>query len=186
MSDASRPHDPIAESLPYDSDVPEEVQDAWHAVVHLVVPCRDGNGAAVDNAAAAADYITETLRGRFLDWGYVATPEGDPQTPIPVLVPRPYVEGTFLEDESPGISSADPTDRPGTGAPANAVTELVALCDERGIEPSMLDDLVHDQKGDEAAVIDNGGLPSQLEYLVARLGPAATRKVIDRIDGAAV
>lgn len=69
---------------------------------------------------------------------------------------------------------------------ATAVRFLLASCGGVTEVESLALDTAFDQKGDEAAVIDNGGLPSQLEYLVARLGPAATRKAIDRIDGAAV
>lgn len=54
----------------------------------------------------AQDYISETLRGLFLDWGYVLAPdvegEGEPtppQTPIPITVSDPYVEGTFLNTD---------------------------------------------------------------------------------------
>lgn len=95
---------PILDSLPCDTDTEQTgSQAAWHAVVHLVVPCTDLNGTAVDSAAAASDYISETLRGRFLDWGYVLAPDVEgtgeptaPQTPIPILVCDPYIEGTFL------------------------------------------------------------------------------------------
>lgn len=90
---------PIAEALPFDSDVPDAAQPAWHAVVHLVVPCVDRNGTPVDSQAAAEDYIAETLRKQFLDWGYVLTEDGDRQTPIPITVCQPYVEGTFLSEE---------------------------------------------------------------------------------------
>lgn len=120
-------HDPIADALPYDhpsvgtcvltgadGENPDdcdthdhETQPAWHAVVHLVVPCFDRNGNPVDSVAAAQDYISETLRNQFLDWGYLRAtdPEtGEPvegdiglQQPIPIVVCQPYVEGTFLD-----------------------------------------------------------------------------------------
>lgn len=114
-------YDPIAESLSYDSlgvciltnadgenpddctthqHEPGETQPAYHAVVHLLVPCFDRNGTPVDSQASAEDYIAETLRGEFLDWGYVVDAEsGDRQTPLPITVVRPYIEGTFGEDD---------------------------------------------------------------------------------------
>ena len=162
------PVDPIAESLPYDSDVPEEVQNAWHAVVHLVVPCRDRNGAPVDTETEACDYIAETLRERFLDWGYVETAGRDRQRPIPISVSRPYVEGTFLDD-SAGTSEVPP----------DAVSELVAQCGRLGIEAWVLDELVHEFQSAEASDLNNGGPASQLAYLVERLGVAGTR---DRLE----
>ena len=170
MSDAARPGpvDPIAESLPYDSDAPEEVQVAWHAVVHLVVPCRDRNGAPVDIETEACDYIAEALRGRFLDWGYVGTAEGDRQRPIPISVSRPYVEGTFLDD-SAGTSEMPP----------DAVSELVARCDRLGVKAWVLDELVHELQSAEASDLNNGGPAAQLAYLVERLGVAGTR---DRLE----
>lgn len=100
---------PIAESLPYDSSVSDDTQPAWHAVVHLCIPHIDENGTPVDTVAAAEDYIAETLRDKFLDWGYVRatdpeTGEAVPgwvgmQIPIPITVCDPYVEGTFGDDE---------------------------------------------------------------------------------------
>lgn len=100
-------YDPIAESLPYDSVILDggTTQPAYHAVVHLLVPCFDRNGNPVDSEAAAQDYVSETLRGLFLDWGYVRATdpetgeaiEGEEgmQSPIPITVCRPYIEGTF-------------------------------------------------------------------------------------------
>lgn len=125
----TEPYDPIAESLPYHAagvciltgEAGENADDctthehesrgtqpAYHAVVHLLVPCFDCNGNPVDSQAAAEDYISETMRGLFLDWGYVRSidpetgemvdgPEGM-QTPLEITVCRPYIEGTFGED----------------------------------------------------------------------------------------
>lgn len=80
--------------------LPTETQNAYHAVIHLVVP-------DVGSEAAASDYIAETLRDQFLDWSYVResdddfndTPlgEGELQTPIRIRVSKPYFEGTFLD-----------------------------------------------------------------------------------------
>lgn len=82
---------PIKESLPYDSEIPGGVQPAYEAFVRVLVPCVDVNGTPVNTVAAAADYIAETLRSQFLDWGYPAW------APCPSLttVCDPYVEGTF-------------------------------------------------------------------------------------------
>lgn len=101
---------PIEETLPSDSPVRGGSQTAWHAVVHLLVPCRDNHGNPVSTQAAAEDYISETLRGQFLDWGYVRATdletdepilgESGFQGPIPILVCDPYVEGSFLLEES--------------------------------------------------------------------------------------
>ncbi len=125
----AEPYDPIAESLPYHAggvciltgDAGENPDDcttheherlsnqpAYYAVVHLLVPCFDRNGNPVESQAEAEDYISETLRGLFLDWGYVRAidpetgqtvegPEGM-QTPLEIVVCRPYIEGTFGQD----------------------------------------------------------------------------------------
>jgi hypothetical protein len=104
-------NNPIAESLPYDSPVPDELQwqPAWHAVIHVLLPHTDKNGTLVVSTADAEDYISETLRGQFLDWGYVRAidPEtGEPvegesgmQGPLRIHVLDPYIEGTFGYDE---------------------------------------------------------------------------------------
>lgn len=98
---------PIVDALPYHTDEePTGTQDAWHAVIHLVIPHTDINGNPVDTEADASDYVSETLRGQFLDWGYVVAPTADPddseetalQTPIRIVVSDPYIEGTFLEE----------------------------------------------------------------------------------------
>jgi len=124
-------YNPITEALPYDAagvcvltgeagenaddcttheHEPLGQQPAYHAVVHLLVPCFDAAGNPVTSQAEAEDYIAETLRGQFLDWGYVhATdpetgdviegPEGM-QSPVEITVCRPYIEGTFGNEDS--------------------------------------------------------------------------------------
>jgi hypothetical protein len=109
-ADRQPPYDPIAESLPFHAnEQPTGQQRAYHAVVHLLVPCFDQNGNPVVSKTEAEDYISETLRGLFLDWGYVRAidpetgeavdgPEGM-QTPLELTVCRPYVEGTFGNED---------------------------------------------------------------------------------------
>jgi len=50
-----------------------------------------------------------------------------------------------------------------------------------GIEPEQLDDLVHDQQGETAASIDNGGLESQLAFLVECCGVDFVEKEFDKL-----
>lgn len=45
--------------------------------------------------------------------------------------------------------------------------KIIAALDAKGVEPEDLDDLVHDLKAEEAADINNGGLTSQVEYLLS-------------------
>jgi hypothetical protein len=91
---------PIADTLPPGEDEPSGLQTAWHAVVHILVPCIDKSGVPVESETAAIDYISETLRSEFLDWGYMVDEEGSRLTPIPITVCEPYVEGTFNERDS--------------------------------------------------------------------------------------
>jgi hypothetical protein len=92
-------HEAIKNTITYGmqegTPLPTDTQPAYHAVVHLVVP-------DVGSEAAAADYISETLRDLFLDWQYVMSPEPDAmgslQTPIQITVSKPYLEGSFLND----------------------------------------------------------------------------------------
>lgn len=81
--------DPIGESLPYHTDAePTGEQPAWEAVVKILIPHTDRNGTPVASHAAAEDYMSETLRGQFLDWAYVSLVEQ-------VKVSDPYIEGSF-------------------------------------------------------------------------------------------
>lgn len=98
-------HPAIAETLPFHTDEdPTGTQPAFHAVIHVVVPGVDEHGQPMDEARAS-DWIAELLRFRVLDWGYVRSFDletlepGDPQTPIPITVCKPYIEGTFLSDD---------------------------------------------------------------------------------------
>jgi hypothetical protein len=97
--------DQIKERLPYDAEVPATTQRAYHAVVHLIIP---HVGESIEDESDAMEYVSETLRKNFLDWGYVRgldpetgeALEGDGldvlQTPIPIVVSSPYVEGSFV------------------------------------------------------------------------------------------
>ncbi len=94
---------PIQEALPFHTDEkPKSVQVAWTATIHILVPCVDSNGESVDNLSAAQDYVSEALRGLFLDWGYTKAdvgtkqPDGDLR---PIVVLKPYIEGTFKTKE---------------------------------------------------------------------------------------
>ncbi len=85
--------DPISESFAchHVGPPPIETQPAWVATIRIVVPCADRNGVRVDVEAAAEDYIAETLRGEFLDWGYV-------ERVSRITVSRPYREGSVTND----------------------------------------------------------------------------------------
>jgi len=90
---------PIDESLPYchDGDMPTETQPAWSVVVRLLIPSMDIHGVPVDTIDAASEYVSETLRGLFLDWSYLESADGDGfQLPKQVTVSRPYLEGSWL------------------------------------------------------------------------------------------
>ena len=116
---------PIEARLPYDAAVPAGTQVAFHAVVHLVIPCVDAFGTPVGNVDDACDYVSETLRDQFLDWGYVVAVDletgapvegaGRHQVPVAITVCEPYVEGTFLDDPGAPVarSAADAPDSPG-------------------------------------------------------------------------
>lgn len=52
-----------------------------------------------------------------------------------------------------------------------------------GLTPEHLDEMVHDLKGREAAEINNGGLASQMAYLVKRLGARGASDALDEIAG---
>ena len=47
------------------------------------------------------------------------------------------------------------------------VKSIVKYLEGRGFDASNLDDVVHDCKGEEAASINNGGMESQVEYLLS-------------------
>lgn len=94
---------PIQEALPFHTqEQPQGVQVAWKATINILVPCVDKNGQPVSNLAEAQDYVSETLRGQFLDWGYVKAdastkqPDGNLK---PIVVLQPYIEGTFQNKE---------------------------------------------------------------------------------------
>lgn len=98
--------DPIQEALPFHTDKePKGVQVAWKATINILVPCVDKNGEPVSNLAEAQDYVSETLRGLFLDWGYVKADLGTKQPDgglRPIVVLQPYIEGTF-ENKEPTV-----------------------------------------------------------------------------------
>lgn len=48
--------------------------------------------------------------------------------------------------------------------------ELVAELESRGVDPSSLDEMVHEAKSREASSINNQGLEAQIEYLVECYG----------------
>lgn len=76
---------PIDTVLPLDAESGDRSQRTYHAVVHLVVPDCDRYGNVIDTTAAASDYIAETLRDRFLDWGYVSSAScGDLGGPVEI------------------------------------------------------------------------------------------------------
>ena len=110
---------PIDERLSLDSEIPDGTQVAFHAVVHLLVPCVDRAGNPIRDIIDASDYIAETIRDEFLDWGYVmgidqetgeaSTNPDDRQSPIEIIVSRPYVEGTFISTDNDEDESDEPS-----------------------------------------------------------------------------
>ena len=46
-----------------------------------------------------------------------------------------------------------------------------------------LDEEVHEAKSEEAADINNGGLESQVRYLVSRFGEKGAREIVERVMG---
>ena len=51
-----------------------------------------------------------------------------------------------------------------------SVMKLEQFCHENGIEPEDLDEVVHNLKGEEAAVINNGGMEHQLQFILMKMG----------------
>lgn len=70
---------------------------------------------------------------------------------------------TDAYDQINRLAMSGVTDEP---LDADQVERLVELAEALGVDPSDLDDAVHELKGNEAADIDNGGLDSQIAYLL--------------------
>lgn len=72
-------------------------------------------------------------------------------------------------------SQADTQDRQA------AVERLVAKAEAASLAPEELDDMIHNLTASIAADINNGGLDSQVNYLVAEMGAQSTEKQLDRL-----
>jgi len=57
-------------------------------------------------------------------------------------------------------------------------TLLASRAEESGLKPEALDETVHDAAASVAASINNGGLASQIEYLIEHWGLADTQKAL--------
>ena len=62
-----------------------------------------------------------------------------------------------------------------------AIKRLIAQAETASIDPSELDELVHDSKAAEAAAINNGGLDDQITFLAASLGHQIAQERIEEI-----
>lgn len=60
----------------------------------------------------------------------------------------------------------------------DSLKELVEWARDHRVKPEDLDELIHDLKSGEAATINNGGLHSQIEYLLGCVNNSAAVKVI--------
>ncbi len=58
---------------------------------------------------------------------------------------------------------------------------LEELATSHGVVPEALDELVHECASSEASDINNGGLESQIEFLVHRLGKARARTMLQEV-----
>lgn len=56
--------------------------------------------------------------------------------------------------------------------------ELAQKLEDSGVDPSDLDDLVHDIQSREASATNNCGLEEQVEYLIKQLGLEETQRVV--------
>jgi len=63
----------------------------------------------------------------------------------------------------------------------DVIGELVKLTEGvANIKPSLLDDLVHDIKSEEASFINNESRAAQVDYIVESMGPSAAREAIKK------
>lgn len=58
---------------------------------------------------------------------------------------------------------------------------LLQEIQSRGIDPTQLDDLVHEAAAEQASAINNGGLEEQLAYLCAVLGDQAAEAIREHL-----
>lgn len=80
------------------------------------------------------------------------------------------------------LSDLDPIDgdRSGPVYPSDVQhTELVQRVTQRGLGDGDLDELVHDAASRAASEANNGGVEAQVAFLIARLGAAGARGLID-------
>lgn len=58
-----------------------------------------------------------------------------------------------------------------------AIERMVTLADEVGADETALDETVHDIASSIASNVNNGGLRSQIEYIIAQNGPDGENEV---------
>ena len=66
-------------------------------------------------------------------------------------------------------------------SPAKDIASLEELATSHGVVPEDQDEPVHDCAGTDASDVNNGGLESQIEFLVDHLGEAGVRTMLREI-----
>jgi hypothetical protein len=66
-------------------------------------------------------------------------------------------------------------------APRGDLRQLVDLAQSKGLQPTDLDDAVHDNASALASGINNGGLAEQIEFLVDQLGIPETQTLLTEV-----
>jgi hypothetical protein len=77
-------------------------------------------------------------------------------------------------------SDEQPYEEVASGAEGD-IAQLVELAEASGVEPSDLDDIVHECASATAGAINNSGLWDQIEYLLGQLGHADTEKRLSEL-----
>lgn len=60
-----------------------------------------------------------------------------------------------------------------------ALAELIALAEQRGVDAAQFEDRVHEFAARTSAEINDAGVAAQIGYLVATLGAATTRRILE-------
>lgn len=61
---------------------------------------------------------------------------------------------------------------------ANEIEELIRLADASGLSDKALDDIVHDLASGIGTEVNNGGVASQITFIVKQLGPGGREVVM--------
>lgn len=99
----------------------------------------------------------------------------EPQLHIMDEDTSPKVAG-FIPDGSIFDEDGNDLELPHKTTPAE---ELAQRLKDGGVDPSDLDDLVHDVQSREASATNNCGLEEQVEYLIEQLGLKETQRAVD-------